>query len=114
MNATMNPAARAMRFCFFALLVFLFVLWGFYHFLSGMGLGLDLGLEWYDLDWFLQILIFHHFETWYWPALSDFVMNPEHSGFIAFEIGIAFVVGLFFGWLQDFLWKAYLKNHMRN
>ena len=114
MNATMNPLARIMRFSFCSVLTFLLVIFAFYHFLGHLGMGWHLGLEWYDLDWFWQILIYHHFSLWYWPALSDFVTNPEHSGFIAFELGVAFVVGLFCGWLQDFAWKRYLKNHMRN
>ena len=116
MNATMNPVARIMRFLFFAGLVFLFVLWSFYHFLGhlGLGLGLHLGLEWEDLDVFFWVLVGRHFTVFEWPLLKDFVTNPEHFVIISIELGFAFVVGLFCGWLQDFAWKRYLKNHMRN
>ena len=114
MNATMNPLARALRFLFFSVLGALLVLFVFAHFLSGLGLHLHLGLEWQDVDVFFWVLVARHFTVLEWPLLKDFVTNPEHSVSISLEIGCAFVTGLFFGWLQDFAWKRYLKNHMRN
>lgn len=114
MNATMNPAARLLRFLFFSILVLLFLLWAFSHWLGHLGLGLHLGLEWEDLDVFSQVLVARHFSVFEWPLLKDFATNPEHSVIISIELGFAFVVGLFCGWLQDFAWKRYLKNHMRN